>query len=88
MTDYIMEERGWQDHEMLHAGAYLGLGVHEHWDNFTNKNYTSIEYITLDCDDPVISVIPKHTYLIYFLLLFLLCFLIVGLRPLSNSSVP
>lgn len=52
MTDYIMEERGWQDHWQLHAGALLGLGVHEHWDNFTNRQYSAIEYIDIDFDDP------------------------------------
>ncbi len=53
MTDYIMEERGWQDHEMLHAGAHLGLGVHEHWDGFADKQYSAIDYveINLECMD-------------------------------------
>jgi len=41
MTDYIMAERGWQDHEQLHAGAYIGLGVHDHWDSFATKQSTS-----------------------------------------------
>jgi hypothetical protein len=49
-----MAERGWQDHEMLHAGALLGLGVHEHWDNFENKQYSAIEYIEIDLDNPQI----------------------------------
>jgi len=77
MTDYIMEERGWQDHEMLHAGAYLGLGIHEHWDNYANKKYTSFDYITLDCDDPVISIFSEKNRMITFLLLSLLCGLIL-----------
>jgi hypothetical protein len=48
MTDYIMAERGWQDHDMLHAGANLGLGVHEHWDNFENKQYAAIDYVEIN----------------------------------------
>ena len=48
MTDYLMAERGWQDHEHLHAGAHLGLGIHEHWNNEIDKEYTSIEYIEID----------------------------------------
>ena len=54
MTDYIMEERGWQEHTMLHAAAHLGLGVHEHWDNFENKQYTAINYIEIDLGNEVI----------------------------------
>lgn len=50
MTDYLMAERGWQSHQQLHAGAYLGLGVHEHWDNFENKNYSSFNYLNIDRD--------------------------------------
>jgi hypothetical protein len=52
MTDYLMAERGWQSHQQLHAGAYLGLGVHEHWDNFENKNYSSFNYLIIDRDNP------------------------------------
>ena len=52
MTDYIMAERGWQDHEQLHAGAYIGLGVHEHWDSFATKQYSLIDYIHIDFNNP------------------------------------
>ncbi len=55
MTDYIMEERGWQDHYMLHAGAHLGLGIHEHWDSFQNKEYTAIDYVEIDLNDEIIA---------------------------------
>ena len=60
MTDYIMAERGWQSHQQLHAGAYLGLGVHEHWDNFENKNYSSFNYINIDRD--ISDSIPPFNY--------------------------
>ena len=60
MTDYIMAERGWQNHKQLHAGAYLGLGVHEHWDNFENKNYSSFNYIIIDRD--ISDSIPLFNY--------------------------
>lgn len=52
MTDYIMAERGWQDHQQLHAGAYIGLGVHDHWDNDATKNYSLIDYVHIDRDNP------------------------------------
>ncbi len=54
MTDYIMAERGWQNHEQLHAGEYIGLGVHDHWDSFETKQYSLIDYrrIDLDIDPP------------------------------------
>jgi hypothetical protein len=54
MTDYIMEERGWQGHEMLHAAAHLGLGVHEHWDSFESKQYTAIDYVEINLDEQII----------------------------------
>jgi hypothetical protein len=50
MTDYIVAERGNQDHEHLHAAASLGLGVHEHWDSFENKHYSAIDYQIIDLD--------------------------------------
>jgi hypothetical protein len=50
MTDYIVAERGNQDHEHLHAAASLGLGVHEHWDSFENKHYSAIDYQIFDLD--------------------------------------
>lgn len=39
---------------MLHAAAHLGLGVHEHWDNFENKQYTAIDYVEIDLDNEVV----------------------------------
>ena len=50
MTDYIMEERGWQDHEQLHAADNLNLGVHDHWDSFETKQYSLINYTFIDAD--------------------------------------
>jgi hypothetical protein len=44
MMEYIVAERGNQDHGYLHAAANLGLGVHDHWDNFENKHYSAIDY--------------------------------------------
>ncbi len=55
MTDYIVAERGGQDHEQLHAAAGLGLGIHDHWDAFETKNYTAIDYIPFDLNNPKIS---------------------------------
>ena len=51
MTDYLMAERGWQDHEQLHAAVGLGLGVHDHWDGFATKNYLLIDYVPIDLYD-------------------------------------
>ncbi len=50
MTDYIMAERGWQDHQQLHAADNLNLGVHDHWDSFRTKRYSLIDYINIDAD--------------------------------------
>lgn len=50
MTDYIMAERGWQDHQQLHAADNLNLGVHDHWDSFETKQYSLIDYINVDAD--------------------------------------
>lgn len=51
MTDYIVAERGSQDHQQLHAASTTyNLGVHEHWNNPTNKQYTSIDYQQIDVD--------------------------------------
>ncbi|RJP92381.1 MAG: DUF362 domain-containing protein [Desulfobacteraceae bacterium] len=55
MADYIMAERGWQDHEQLHAAASMGLGVHDHWDSFKSKNYSLIDYIPIDLDNPKVN---------------------------------
>lgn len=55
MADYIMAERGGQNHEQLHAAAGLGLGVHDHWDGFATKNYSLIDYIPIDLDNPRVT---------------------------------
>jgi hypothetical protein len=55
MTDYIVAERGNQGHEALHAAAALGLGVHEHWDSFANKQYSSIDYWVIDWDQAIFT---------------------------------
>jgi hypothetical protein len=48
MWDYLSEESGYTKHAQLHAGGHYGLGIHEHWDNFQNKQYTSIDYVTIE----------------------------------------
>ena len=60
MTDYIMAERGWQDHEQLHAASHLGLGIHEHWDSVDTKQYSLIDYIHLDPNSPVAPSPPTN----------------------------
>ncbi|HSF82071.1 MAG TPA: DUF362 domain-containing protein [Anaerolineales bacterium] len=50
MADYIVAERGRQDHGYLHAAANLGLGVHDHWNSFENKHYNAIDYQIIDLD--------------------------------------
>jgi len=55
MTDYIMAERGWQDHQQLHAGAHIGLGVHDHWDSFATKQYSLIDYVHIDFNNPSVN---------------------------------
>ena len=63
MMDYIVAERGgMQDHEHLHAAASLGLGVHEHWDSFENKQYSAIDYQIIDLDSPSVYP-PRKAYL-------------------------
>jgi hypothetical protein len=39
-----------EHHEQLHAGAILGLGVHEHWNNPSDRKYTTIDYVRIDLD--------------------------------------
>ena len=39
-----------ENHEQLHAGALLGLGVHEHWNNPQSKQYSIIDYVEIDLD--------------------------------------
>ena len=41
---------GVEHHHQLHAGAFLGLGVHEHWNNPNERKYTVIDYIRIDLD--------------------------------------
>ncbi len=69
MTDYIIEERiisdiwpNTQDHYQLHAAALLGLGVHDHWDNFENKNYTAFDYIEIDEDSAAGIIETKEIF--------------------------
>jgi len=59
MCDFINEEQkmlgyGPVIHSSLHHGAAIGLGVHDHWDSFENKQYSLIDYhrIDLDIDPP------------------------------------
>ncbi len=52
MLDYIQEEQTSNVvHSSLHHGALLGLGVHEHWDDFATKQYTTIDYVEIDLDN-------------------------------------
>ena len=53
MCDFINEEQnrlgyGSVIHSSLHYGAALGLGVHDHWDSFENKQYSLIDYRRID----------------------------------------
>jgi len=49
MLDYITEEQGGNiTQSSLHYGADLGLGVHDHWDNFESKQYSLIDYVNVD----------------------------------------
>jgi uncharacterized protein (DUF362 family) len=50
MMDYIVAERGPQEHEHLHAAMALGLGVHDHWDSFEHKHYHLIDYKIIGLD--------------------------------------
>lgn len=50
MLDYIREEQrrlgiSQVNHSCLHHGAAIGLGIHEHWDNFESKRYAAIDYL-------------------------------------------
>jgi hypothetical protein len=56
MWDYLSEESGYTKHAQLHAGGYYGLGIHEHWDNFQNKKYTAIDYVTIEQQNTIKSV--------------------------------
>ena len=55
MTDYIVAERGKQDHQQLHAGELIGLGVHDHWDAFETKQYSLIDYIHIDLNNQSVT---------------------------------
>jgi hypothetical protein len=59
MMEYIVAERGNQDHGYLHAAANLGLGVHDHWDSFENKHYSAIDYQIIDLDYPQVDLPPR-----------------------------
>lgn len=57
MLDWMNEESVQQGnaakiyHDELHYSAeVLGLGLHEHWDNFGNRQYTTIDYVEIDFD--------------------------------------
>jgi uncharacterized protein (DUF362 family) len=53
MYDYIAEEHPYAvTHSSLHHGAAMGLGVHDHWDGIETKQYSSIDYINIDFDNP------------------------------------
>jgi hypothetical protein len=65
MCDYINEERvqnQWPQatHASLHYGQELGLGVHDHWNTFTEKQYSLIDYrvVGSDFEPGPISKIP------------------------------
>ena len=60
MTDYIMAERGAQDHQHLAAAADKGHGVHEHWDSFESKTYSVIEYIPIEAGESELPAAPSH----------------------------
>jgi hypothetical protein len=54
MLDYIIEEQGGTViHSSLDYGADLDLGVHDHWDSFESKQYSLIDYISIDLSDTV-----------------------------------
>ena len=55
MTDYIVAERGAQDHQQLHAAHHIGLGVHDHWDNFSDKQYALIDYYHFELIHPTLA---------------------------------
>lgn len=60
MLDYIQEEQsrlghGTVIHSSLHHGASMGLGVHDHWDSFETKQYSLIDYINIDLDNPSLN---------------------------------
>ena len=53
--DYIQEEQsrlgyGTIIHSSLHHGAAMGLGIHDHWNSFEEKQYSLIDYINIDLE--------------------------------------
>ena len=57
MMDYLNEEsvqigKSTRNDDYLHYAANIGLGVHEHWDDFSTKKYQTIDYVRIDDEDP------------------------------------
>jgi hypothetical protein len=57
MTDYLCWERNLTvTHNQLIAGARLGLGVFERWDNPQNKDFGAIDYIPLELGSDTVTL--------------------------------
>ena len=64
MLDYLNEElirigRTPVNDDYLHYAASLGLGIHEHWDDFSTKAYDAIDYVEIHVGD---TATPEESY--------------------------
>jgi len=64
MLDFLNEElirlgKAPRNHDYLHYAASLGLGIHEHWDDFSTKKYDKIDYIDINASETVVSFDPS-----------------------------
>ena len=62
MLDYLNEEimrlgRSPRNDDYLHQAANQGLGVHEHWNDFNTKTYSTIDYVEINLPE---SSIPDN----------------------------
>lgn len=66
MLDYLDAElvalgRNPVNDDYLHYAANIGLGVHEHWDDFSTKNYSTIEYVQIE-NEPSSDINEKPSH--------------------------
>ncbi|MBR9704373.1 DUF362 domain-containing protein [Candidatus Pacearchaeota archaeon] len=64
MFDYLQRECNFigeeaRNDDILNYAALTGMGVFEHWDNDNTRQYSSIDYIEIDCDDSNCDSIPS-----------------------------
>jgi hypothetical protein len=74
MLDYLNAELtlidGPRNHDYLHYAANLGLGIHEHWDDYETKHYNTIDYVEIGNNntgvpiDSILHGVPQNLSLL------------------------